>query len=81
MLKELQELEEDCPVFQSPTSPTQRVGAYLADEFESAEHRQPLLSLSNAFEEEELRIFRRDYGGNSAPETSLLILLNPNWMA
>ncbi|MFB6214642.1 MAG: NAD-dependent DNA ligase LigA, partial [Candidatus Bipolaricaulia bacterium] len=58
LLKELQKLEEEFPEFQSPTSPTQRVGASPADEFESAEHRQPMLSLSNAFEEEEIDEFQ-----------------------
>ncbi len=58
LLKELQELEEKFTEFQSPTSPTQRVGSAPADEFESAEHRQPMLSLSNAFEEEEIDEFQ-----------------------
>ncbi len=52
LLAELEELEGEYPEFQSENSPTQRVGASPAEEFESAEHSQPMLSLSNAFEEE-----------------------------
>ncbi|MBS3765799.1 NAD-dependent DNA ligase LigA, partial [Candidatus Bipolaricaulota bacterium] len=58
LLRKLKELEEEFPEFQTENSPTQRVGASPADEFESAEHRKPMLSLSNAFEEEEITEFR-----------------------
>ncbi len=64
LLEELENLEERYPEFQTPNSPTQRVGAKPADEFESAEHSEPMLSLSNAFQEKgvwefEDRIFRK----------------------
>lgn len=64
LLGELEDLEEQYPEFQTSSSPTQRVGAKPADEFESAEHSQPMLSLSNAFEEKEVwefedRVFRK----------------------
>lgn len=58
LLKRLKELEEEYPEFRTENSPTQRVGASPADEFESADHRKPMLSLSNAFEEEEITEFR-----------------------
>ncbi len=58
LLRRLQELEEKYPEFRTDSSPTQRVGASPAEEFESADHREPMLSLSNAFEEEEIYEFR-----------------------
>ncbi|MFP3952967.1 MAG: NAD-dependent DNA ligase LigA [Candidatus Acetothermia bacterium] len=66
LLAELETLEEEYPEFKSENSPTQRVGARPAEEFESAEHRHPMLSLSNAFEEESVFDFddrvRRELG-------------------
>ncbi|MCM3739413.1 NAD-dependent DNA ligase LigA [Oceanobacillus luteolus] len=58
-LKELEELEEKFPEFITPDSPTQRVGGTLLEGFEKARHRVPMLSLSNAFNEEDLRDFAR----------------------
>jgi len=51
----LQALEAAFPSLQTPDSPTQRVGGKPIDAFEKHEHPQPLLSLSNAFNREELR--------------------------
>jgi DNA ligase (NAD+) len=51
----LQELESAFPEFKTADSPTQRVGGEPIDEFEKHEHPEPLLSLSNAFDGEELR--------------------------
>jgi DNA ligase (NAD+) len=54
LMRQLQELEELYPQLKSPTSPTQRVGAPPAEEFGTVKHTIPMLSLSNAFTEEEL---------------------------
>ena len=54
MLRELQELELKHPDLASPNSPTKRVGSDLTSEFTSAEHRFPMLSLSNTYSSEEL---------------------------
>lgn len=51
----LQDLEAAFPSLRTPDSPTQRVGGEPIDAFEKHEHPQPLLSLSNAFNREELR--------------------------
>lgn len=59
LFRELQALEEQYPEFQSPSSPTQRVGATPLKEFPGAEHQVPMLSLSNAFSEEELTAFNK----------------------
>ncbi|MHB1457804.1 MAG: NAD-dependent DNA ligase LigA, partial [Armatimonadota bacterium] len=57
LMRELMELEDQNPQFITPDSPTQRVGAAPAAAFESYTHRQPMLSLANAFSIEELRAF------------------------
>lgn len=51
----LKELEAAFPEVRTPDSPTQRVGGEPIDEFEKHEHEEPLLSLSNAFDRDELR--------------------------
>jgi len=57
LLRELQDLEEQYPRLVTPDSPTRRVGAAPLDEFETVRHRVPMLSLGNAFDEDELRAF------------------------
>ncbi len=59
-LRELVALESAYPVLRTPDSPTQRVGAADADEtspFAEVRHERPMLSLGNAFGEDELRAF------------------------
>jgi DNA ligase (NAD+) len=53
LFRELQELETAHPGLVIPDSPTQRVGAPPLDEFGTVAHREPLLSLANAFSFEE----------------------------
>jgi DNA ligase (NAD+) len=57
LMRELQKLEEEFPDLVTPDSPTQRVGAAPLEEFETVTHTIPMLSLNNAFEEEEVREF------------------------
>ncbi|MEN6372573.1 MAG: NAD-dependent DNA ligase LigA [Armatimonadota bacterium] len=57
LMRELQSIEGQYPPLAAPDSPTQRVGAAPQTAFETHEHRQPMLSLANAFSEEELRSF------------------------
>lgn len=57
LMRELQNLEEEYPELVTPDSPTQRVGGEPLDSFEKVEHTLPMLSLSNAFNEGELREF------------------------
>lgn len=58
LFRELQELEAAHPNLISPDSPTQRVGGEIREEFVAVEHPRPMLSLSNAFNPEELRAWR-----------------------
>ncbi len=54
LMLELKRLEESHPEFISPDSPTQRVGAAPVEAFGIVEHTLPLLSLANAFSDEDL---------------------------
>src|SRR5262245_51561800 len=57
LMNELKALEAAHPDLLVPDSPTQRVGGRPAEGFETVEHLQPMLSLDNAYNEEELRDF------------------------
>ncbi|TDL30611.1 NAD-dependent DNA ligase LigA [Jeotgalibacillus sp. S-D1] len=59
LLHELKKLEEDHPELVTPDSPTQRVGGTVSEQFKKVSHRTPMLSLGNAFNEEDLRDFDR----------------------
>ncbi|WP_246942897.1 NAD-dependent DNA ligase LigA [Bacillus pinisoli] len=58
-LNELIRLEEENPHLQTEDSPSQRVGGAPLAVFEKVEHTTPMLSLGNAFNEEDLRDFDR----------------------
>ena len=59
LMRELQGLEQDYPALATPDSPTQRVGAPPREGFVKADHPSLMLSLDNAFSEEDLRDFDR----------------------
>ena len=59
LMKDLRELERAHPELVTPDSPTQRVGAEPAEGFEPVEHARPMLSLANAFDEEEFYSWHR----------------------
>ncbi|WP_173104541.1 NAD-dependent DNA ligase LigA [Bacillus sp. KH172YL63] len=59
LLRELIGLEDDFPDLKTADSPSQRVGGAILDAFEKVEHRSQMLSLGNAFNEEDLRDFDR----------------------
>ena len=54
LLRELEQLEAGHPELVTPDSPTQRVGAQPLDAFDEVRHRLPMLSLANAFSEQEM---------------------------
>ncbi|MFL8935558.1 NAD-dependent DNA ligase LigA [Rossellomorea oryzaecorticis] len=59
LLRELIELEDQHPELRTADSPSQRVGGTILDAFEKVEHRSQMLSLGNAFNEQDLRDFDR----------------------
>jgi DNA ligase (NAD+) len=63
LFRELQSLEGAAHELVTPDSPTQRVGAAPSPEFQEVQHPQPLLSLGNAFDQEELAAWHRRAAG------------------
>ena len=59
LMRELLELESQHPELVSLDSPTQRVGGKPLDGFESVQHEIPMLSLDNAFDDQELDAFQK----------------------
>ncbi|MFS0752658.1 NAD-dependent DNA ligase LigA [Oceanobacillus sp. 1P07AA] len=67
-LRELQQLEQDFPDLVMENSPTQRVGGAPLASFQKVTHNVPMLSLGNAFNEQDLRDFaRRASNGTDQP--------------
>jgi DNA ligase (NAD+) len=59
LIRELIDLEEKFPELKSSDSPTQRVGGAVLDMFEKVQHQSPMLSLGNAFGDQDLLDFDR----------------------
>ena len=57
LFRELSELESQFPDLISDDSPTQRIGAKPLKQFSEIEHRMPMLSLGNVFNEDEMKAF------------------------
>ncbi len=54
LMHELQDLEAKHPELYDPNSPTQRVGSDLSQEFKQVEHKYPMLSLANTYNEQDV---------------------------
>ncbi|TBL29204.1 NAD-dependent DNA ligase LigA [Verrucosispora sp. SN26_14.1] len=67
LLRELEALEEEFPALRTPDSPTQRVGGTFSTDFAPVAHAERMMSLDNAFADEELAAWaervERDAGG------------------
>jgi DNA ligase (NAD+) len=59
LLRDLESLEAEHPELLTPDSPTQRVGGQPLAGFEEVRHRTPMLSLANAFSDEEVEAFHQ----------------------
>jgi DNA ligase (NAD+) len=59
LMQELKGLEAEHPELVTPDSPTQRVGGKPREGFVKVQHSRPMLSLDNAYNEEELRAWER----------------------
>ena len=57
LFQELKKIESENPHLITPDSPTQRVGGRPLDEFKQITHKKPMLSLGNAFGNDELNAF------------------------
>ena len=74
LMRELEGLEQAYPRLVTPFSPTQRVGGAVRAGLTPAAHLVPMLSLANAFNEDELRDFHRRVG-QAAPDERLAYML------
>lgn len=59
-LQKLLNLESQYPQFKSENSPTNKVGGFVSDKFEKVHHTYPMLSLSNAYNKDDLIKFNED---------------------
>ena len=59
LMRRLRDLEARFPALVTPDSPTQRVGGSASSDFAKVPHTVPMLSLSNAFGDEEVRAWGR----------------------
>jgi DNA ligase (NAD+) len=77
LIRELQALEMEFPLLAAPDSPTQRVGAPPLDKFASVAHLTPMLSLANAFSDEEIREYDRRCRRFLGSEESIRYIVEP----
>lgn len=77
LLRELTALEEQFPELRVPESPTQRVGAVPANAFESVAHAKPMLSLENAFSDDEVVEFDRRVRNRLDTERDIVYAAEP----
>ena len=70
LMNELKALEATHPELLTSDSPTQRVGGRPAEGFATVEHLQPMLSLDNAYNQDDLRAFDERVRKGLAIETS-----------
>lgn len=59
-LRKLIDLENSYPEFKTNNSPTVKVGGYVSDKFKKIQHKRPMLSLSNAFDSNDMQKFNDD---------------------
>ncbi len=77
MFRELSELEVSFPVLLTSDSPTQRVGAMPLAKFEQVSHEVPMLSLDNAFVDEDMVDFDRRVSERLATESEIEYACEP----
>ena len=77
LFRELQQLEREHPELASDDSPTRRVGSTRDTSFAEVTHRLPMLSLDNAFSEDELRDFDRRIRDRLNTEDSIEYVCEP----
>jgi DNA ligase (NAD+) len=79
LFRELQSLEAEHPELVTSDSPTQRVGALPLPEFASVVHATPMLSLSNAFADEEVQVFDRRVREGLGSEAEVAYAADPKF--
>ena len=77
MMQKLRRLEEDYPQLTSPDSPTVRVGAPPLEKFETVSHTIPMLSLDNAFNDEDILEFDKRVRRNLGTRDEIIYTAEP----
>jgi DNA ligase (NAD+) len=77
LMNRLRELEDAHPEFVTPDSPTQRVGGGVQEQFTKVSHPGPILSLSNAFDGDEVRAWHQRIRRLLPTDTPLQFVLEP----
>ena len=80
LLRQLETLETELGESVPQDSPTQTIGAIPSQTFTAREHGEPLLSLANAFDEEEVEAFVRRIGEGLRAKKSSVLLSNRKLM-
>ena len=81
LMRELEDLEERMPELRTPDSPTQSVGGYASSTFEAYEHRERMMSLDNAFTQEELESWHARLVREGAEQADFLCELKVDGLA
>jgi len=71
LFAELVKLEQEFPLLATPDSPTQRVGGAPLSAFGSVRHAVPMLSLNNAFDDEDIQAFDKRVRDGLETESSV----------
>lgn len=77
LMIELQLIERECPDLIIPESPSQRVGSAPLDVFTQVQHAVPMLSLDNAFSDDEFADFDKRIKDNLQTELDIEYLIEP----
>ncbi|OUS09428.1 DNA ligase (NAD(+)) LigA [Gammaproteobacteria bacterium 53_120_T64] len=77
LLRRLETLESQFPTLCSADSPTRRVGSAPLTVFEAVEHAVPMLSLANAFDDDELRDFERRLHARLDDDSAIAFVCEP----
>lgn len=81
LMRELISLESQFPQLITPDSPSQRVGGEPLEAFKKVTHREPMISLADAFSEEELRDFNRRVTENVGNQVEYVVELKIDGLA
>ncbi len=77
LMRQLREIEAEHPELVTPDSPTQRVGAAPAERFAKVRHREPMLSLANALNADELHAWYARIQRLLGPDDQIAFVVEP----
>lgn len=77
MLKELKRLEDSYPALKMKNSPTEHVGGKVSGKFEKVNHRVPVISLDNSYDQNELLSFDNRVKKRAASSGDMKYVLEP----